>query len=88
MEKRKHRESTRWEDGNQEREFRRGIGCDGEGDESEERERKKTEGERHGIDGDSEWRDLEREVRKTENGNSGKIEFRDEEEGEGGREGV
>ena len=54
MEKRKHRESTRWEDGNQEREFRRGIGCDGGGDESEERERKKTEGERHGIDGDSE----------------------------------
>ena len=53
-----------------------------------ERERKKTEGERDGIDGDSEWGDSEREVRKTENGNSGKIEFRDEEEGEGGREGV
>ena len=45
MEKRKRRESTRWEDGNQEREVRRGIGCDGERDESEEREKKLRERE-------------------------------------------
>ena len=75
--KRRERTEDAAEERSESERMRRGVGCDGEGDESEERE-KKTEGERHGIDGDSEWRDSEREVRKTENGNSGKIEFRDE----------